>query len=69
MQVIALGLWFHDGKSETELVLVSTAGELKVIFGDVPLDAESAHGFFAFLLFQSGKFRLMAWVPQHEHER
>ena len=45
MDIIALGLWLHGGKSQTDTILVSLAGEPKVILGDVPLDLKFPHGF------------------------
>lgn len=59
MQVVALGLWFHDGCQEANLALVSIEGECKVIFRDVVLEPKSAHGFFSFLPLESGAFRLL----------
>ena len=59
MEVIALGLWFHDGKSQADMALVSLEGEPKVIFGDVPLDAQFAHGFLPYLPLLSGGFKLL----------
>ena len=67
MQIIALGHWFHAGKSQKDIALVRIEEEVKVIFGNVPLKETLAHGFFTFLPLDANKFQLV--LAFHETNR
>ena len=59
MTVHAVGYWLHAGGMPVKMILGEVGGFGHVIFGEMPIEDEYAHGHFHFLPLLNGKCKLI----------